>query len=68
MTEVLVENGRFHLGIKSLIHAMVSTLRMSKKSGKEEFLLYLRLVLLGVAVVGTVGFIIQYIAALLNST
>ena len=68
MTEVLVENGRFHLGIKSLIRGMVSTLKMSKKSGKEEFLLYLRLVLLGVAVVGTVGFIIQYIAALLNST
>ena len=44
---------------------MGSVLRLSKKSDREQFLLYLKLVLLGVAVVGTMGFIIKFISTVL---
>jgi len=44
---------------------MASVLRLSRKSDREEFMLYLRLVLLGVAVVGTIGFVIKLISSAL---
>jgi protein transport protein SEC61 subunit gamma and related proteins len=46
---------------------MASVLRLSKKSDKEQFMLYLKLVLLGVAVVGTMGFLIKFISTVLPS-
>jgi protein translocase SEC61 complex gamma subunit len=44
---------------------MASVLRLSKKSDREQFVLYLKLVLLGVGVVGTIGFIIKFISTVL---
>ena len=44
---------------------MGSVLRLSKKSDREQFMLYLKLVLLGVAVVGTLGFVIKFVSVAL---
>jgi protein translocase SEC61 complex gamma subunit len=44
---------------------MGSVLRLSKKSDWDQFWLYLKLVLLGVAVVGTIGFVIKFISTVL---
>lgn len=44
---------------------MASVVKLSKKSDREEFMLYLRLVVLGIAVVGTIGFLIKLISSAL---
>jgi protein translocase SEC61 complex gamma subunit len=46
---------------------MASVIRLSRKSDKEEFFLYLKLVLLGLGVVGIIGFLIKLISAALPS-
>lgn len=38
--------------------------RLSHKSDREEFMLYLKLVLLGVTLVGTIGFFIKLVGNL----
>jgi protein transport protein SEC61 subunit gamma-like protein len=42
---------------------MSSVIKLSRKSDREEFVLYLRLVILGIAVVGTIGFLIKLISS-----
>lgn len=54
------------MGVKSMIAAIIKTLRMARKSDKEEFVLYLKFVFLGLAIVGTIGFIIQLVASLIG--
>ena len=44
---------------------MGSVLRMSRKSDKEEFFLYLKLVSLGLTAVGIIGFVIKLLSAAL---
>jgi protein transport protein SEC61 subunit gamma-like protein len=44
---------------------MMSVIRLSKKSDRDQFVLYLKLVLLGVAVVGTIGFLVKFISTVL---
>ena len=46
---------------------MGSVLKLSRKSDREEFMLYLRLVLIGIAVVGTIGFLIKLVSSALPS-
>lgn len=53
------------MGARDFLKSMGSVLRLSKKSDREQFVLYLKLVLLGVAVVGTIGFIIKFISTVL---
>jgi len=40
---------------------MVNTMKLAKKSDKDDYMQHLRLVLLGIAGVGTMGFIIQFV-------
>lgn len=56
------------MGLRSFLKSVILTLRLSKKSGMREFLLYAKLVLLGVAIVGGIGFLIQLIAAIIRLT
>jgi protein transport protein SEC61 subunit gamma-like protein len=44
---------------------MGAVIRLSKKSDRDQFVLYLKLVLLGVAVVGTMGFLVKFISTVL---
>ena len=53
------------MGTRDFLKSMGSVLRLSKKSDREQFMLYLKLVLLGVAVVGTIGFVIKFISTVL---
>ena len=52
--------------IKELLTSMINTLRLTRKTSFEEFKLYLKLVLIGVGVVGGIGFIIKVIASFLT--
>ena len=40
---------------------MANTMKMAKKPDKDEYKQHLRLVLLGIGAVGTIGFIIQFV-------
>jgi protein translocase SEC61 complex gamma subunit len=46
---------------------MGTVLKLSKKSDREQFFLYLKLVMLGVGVVGTIGFMIKLLSTVLPS-
>ncbi|MEO9309337.1 MAG: preprotein translocase subunit SecE [Nitrososphaera sp.] len=49
------------MDLKITLKNMVNTLKLAKKSDKEDYMQHLRLVLLGVASIGTIGFIIQFV-------
>jgi protein transport protein SEC61 subunit gamma-like protein len=44
---------------------MASVFRLSRKSDRQEFMLYLKLVILGVAVVGAIGFVVKFVSSAL---
>ncbi len=46
---------------KQILKDMVNTLKLAKKPDREEYKQYMRLVLLGIGAVGTIGFIIQFV-------
>jgi protein transport protein SEC61 subunit gamma and related proteins len=47
---------------------MIQTMKLAKKTSKDDYLTHLRLVLLGMAVVGGVAFAIKLIAEFISST
>jgi preprotein translocase subunit Sss1 len=53
------------MGFKGILSSMVSTLRLTKKTTFEEFKLYLKLVMIGLGVVGGIGFVVKIIASFL---
>jgi len=53
------------VGARDFLRSMGTVLKLSKKSDREQFFLYLKLVLLGVGVVGTVGFLIKLLSTVL---
>jgi len=59
------QRGVFWLGARDFLKSMGTVLKLSKKSDKEQFFLYLKLVLLGVGVVGTLGFLIKLLSTVL---
>jgi protein translocase SEC61 complex gamma subunit len=53
------------MSLREFLKSMGSVIRLSKKSDSEQFFLYLKLVLLGVAAVGTIGFLIKLLSTVL---
>jgi len=51
---------------KQTLKNMVNTMKLAKKSDKEDYMQHLRLVLLGIACVGTIGFLIQFVFSVLT--
>ena len=49
------------MGFRSFLSSVASIFRLAHKSDMEEFTLYLKLVALGMSVVGVIGFIIKLI-------
>jgi protein transport protein SEC61 subunit gamma-like protein len=49
------------MDLKVTLKNMVNTMKLAKKSDKDDYMQHLRLVLLGVASIGTIGFIIQFV-------
>ena len=50
---------------RDFFNSMVSVIKLSRKSDREEFFLYLKLVMLGLGVVGIIGFFIKLMSAAL---
>ena len=46
---------------RQMLRDMANTIKLAKKSDKDDYMQHLRLVLLGVATVGAIGFIIQFV-------
>jgi protein translocase SEC61 complex gamma subunit len=55
----------YTLGMSRWLTSAYRTLKLTRKSDREEFVLYSKLVLLGFGVVGAIGFIIYFLAAML---
>ncbi|MDG6985634.1 MAG: protein translocase SEC61 complex subunit gamma [Nitrososphaerota archaeon] len=51
------------MGFRDFLRSSEAIFRLAHKSDRDEFMLYLKLVSLGVAVVGTIGFIIKLIGS-----
>jgi protein transport protein SEC61 subunit gamma and related proteins len=51
---------------KQMLKDMVNTIKLAKKSDKDDYMQHLRLVLLGMATIGAIGFIIQFVFAVIN--
>ncbi|MFN3621487.1 MAG: protein translocase SEC61 complex subunit gamma [Nitrososphaerales archaeon] len=54
------------MGLKNFITSAWQTLKLAKKSSRDEFLLYLKLVFLGLFAVGSIGFLILFVSALIK--
>ena len=50
--------------INEIINSYIYTLKMAKKSDKKEFYLYMKLTFIGLSIVGTIGFVIQFIGSI----
>ena len=51
---------------RQMLKDMANTIKLAKKSDKDDYTQHLRLVLLGMATVGGIGFIIQFTFAVIN--
>jgi protein transport protein SEC61 subunit gamma-like protein len=57
---------KLELNLEKRFRDMYNTLKLAKKGGWEEYKIHLKLVLLGMGVVGAIGFVIQFISALIS--
>jgi protein transport protein SEC61 subunit gamma-like protein len=51
---------------KRTLRNMANTMKLAKKSDKDDYMQHLRLVLLGIATVGAIGFIIQFVFSVIT--
>jgi len=51
---------------KQTLKNMANTMKLARKSDKDDYMQHLRLVLLGVAGVGAIGFIIQFVFSVIT--
>ena len=51
---------------KQTLKNMVNTMKMAKKPDRDEYSQHLRLVLLGIAGVGAIGFTIQFVFSVIT--
>ena len=51
------------MGARDFLRSMTSVFRLAKKSDRDEFMLYLKLVSIGVLIIGMIGFLIKFISA-----
>jgi protein translocase SEC61 complex gamma subunit len=52
------------MGLREFLKSSEAIFRLAHKSDRDEFTLYLKLVTLGIVVVGTVGFLIKLIGSI----
>ncbi|MCL7383361.1 MAG: protein translocase SEC61 complex subunit gamma [Thaumarchaeota archaeon] len=50
------------MGLKEFIKNSIILFKLARKPSKDEFLLALRITLIGVAVIGVIAFIIRFVA------
>ena len=61
-----VEHRERRMHLKGIIRSAINMLKLAKKSDRDEFLLYLKLVMLGLLAVGAIGFVVQFVGSLLK--
>ena len=54
------------MGLKHRLTAIANVLKTASKPGRSEFMLLLKICLLGVAILGAVGFLIRYVFAIVG--
>jgi protein transport protein SEC61 subunit gamma and related proteins len=52
--------------VQQKIISIIQVLKLAKKTSKDDYMTHLRLVLLGIAIVGGIGFMIKLIAEFLT--
>jgi len=55
------------LGLRSFLSSAAKMLKLAKKPGRDELWLSVKICVLGIAVIGVVGFIIKFISATLQA-
>jgi protein translocase SEC61 complex gamma subunit len=53
------------MGLGKALSSTYRTLKLARKSDREEFMLYLKLVFIGFGIVGGLGFIIYFVASMI---
>lgn len=51
---------------RQMLKDMANTMKLARKSDKDDYMQHLRLVVLGIATVGGIGFIIEFTFAVIN--
>ena len=51
---------------RQMLRDMANTIKLAKKSDKDDYMQHLRLVLLGIGAIGTIGFIIQFVFSVIT--
>ena len=51
---------------RQMLRDMANTMKLAKKSDTDDYMQHLRLVLLGIGAIGTIGFIIQFVFSVIN--
>ena len=51
---------------RQMLRDMANTVKLAKKSDRDDYTQHLRLVLLGIAAIGTIGFIIQFVFSVIT--
>ena len=54
------------MGIRSFFSSAAKMLKLAKKPGRDELWLSIKICVLGIAVIGAVGFIIKFLSATLQ--
>jgi len=54
------------INLQRTLMNMKNTIKLTKKSDKDVYMQHLRLVLFGIAIIGTIGFGIQFIFSVLT--
>jgi protein transport protein SEC61 subunit gamma-like protein len=51
---------------RQMLRDMANTMKLAKKSDRDDYTQHLRLVLLGIGAIGTIGFIIQFVFSVIT--
>lgn len=51
---------------RQMLKDMANTIKLARKSDKDDYMQHLRLVVLGMSTIGGIGFIIQFTFAVIN--
>ena len=54
------------MGLGKALESAWRTLKLTRKSDRQEFFLYLKLVLIGFGIVGALGFIVYFVASMIE--
>ncbi len=52
------------MGLGKAFSSAYRTLKLTRKSDRREFMLYIKLVLIGFGIVGAIGFIVYFVASM----